>query len=174
MRLSPSLRPGEVASIAAIAVVFAALPFALLSGVARPAGFQARVAAAAAEADHAQRLAAMPGDPAAYPRGALCIDSADVAAQAVRQRIVAAAGAAGLAAPTIHAIPRRLDFEHGMPSVDLQVQASGRYDQMVLMLGRLSASRPQIFVDTLDLQPRVTAVTLKLSGHVFCRTPASS
>jgi len=165
---------GLVAGAVAGAALLALSSFMLLSKIATPADLSARLTAAGAQVDRAQRLAGGGADPAAYGKGALCSQPAEVAAPAIRSGALAIANAAGLSATDVKALPRRLDFEHGTPSVDLQIRADGRYDAIVQMLGRLSAARPQIFVDTLDLESRTSAVSLKLSGHVFCRTPAAS
>jgi len=36
----------------------------------------------------------------------------------------------------------------------------------------LAQSRPQLFVDTIDLTPQLSVVSLKLKGRMFCSTSA--
>lgn len=158
------------ATIAAVGVGVAI--FLLLQTMARPSHFSGRLAEVNRQIDVSQRLAFAPGDAAAYPRGAMCGGDAASAAASLRQRVELAAGRAGLAKPAIQANPRSIDAVSGGPVVDLEVRADGRYDAVVNMLRALAAERPQIFVDTLDLQPHVSAVALKLSGHLYCRRTA--
>lgn len=167
-------QPTLIAIAAGIAAAALAVPLLLLPNVARPAGFERRMAAASAQIDRAQALAATPGEADAYAKGALCGGPLEQAAPELSRRVAAAAAAAGLQAPVVRANLRRLDFQRGLPNVELQVEADGRYDAVTAMLGRLAAAEPEIFVDTMDLQPHVTAVSLKLTGHLYCRAPVSN
>lgn len=169
----PVMPPPTLIAVAiGLGAIALAAPLALLPNVARPAGFDRRTAAVSAQIDRARALTSAPGDAGAYAKGALCAGPIERAGSDLSRRVAAAAAAAGLQAPVVRASLHRLDFQRGIPNIELQVEADGRYDAVVAMLGRLAATEPDIFVDTLDLQPHVTAVSLKLTGHLYCRAPA--
>ena len=168
----PAMPPPTLIAVAiGLGAIALAGPLALLPNVARPAGFDRRMAAVSTQIDRARSLASTPGDAGAYAKGALCAGPIERAGSDLSRRVAAAAAAAGLQAPVVRASLHRLDFQR-VPNIELQVEADGRYDAVVAMLGRLAATEPDIFVDTLDLQPHVTAVSLKLTGHLYCRAPA--
>ena len=137
--------------------------------IARPAGLERRLAVVAQQADDADRLKARSGGPSPYSVGAVCEGGADAGAAALRQRINLTASKTGVVIEDVSANPQTPDdANRGLQPVTVTIKASGQYAAVVGLLQTLAKSTPSVFVDTLDLKSGVGAVSLKLSGRLFC------
>lgn len=157
-----------------LAAVCAIAPFLAFSALAQPHDLKTRLAAIDGQADRAAAILSAPGDPYAYAPGSVCIGPSEPAAQALKGRIEAVAAETKVAVSNLQLSARQADPARGASGVDLELDASGQYDAVVLMLGRLAALRPLIVVDAVDLQPRVSTVSLRLTGQILCATYARS
>jgi hypothetical protein len=160
------------AAAATIAVACGALMFAALSFAARPDHFGERLIALDSQATQAHALAG-PADGGVYAKGAICrVAAADGAAQ-LQQVLARDANLAKttLANVTVSPAPPTGARARLVP-VQVQFEASGQYDGLLLFMNLLAQSRPQLFVDTIDLTPQLSVVSLKLKGRMFCSTSA--
>jgi hypothetical protein len=168
----PQLDPQTVATTATIVAAVALALWLVLGWIARPHAFTARAAAAEARLDEADRLLANATGPLAHPEGSICHDAAQNAAAALKQRLQSAASANGLTAITLSAAPAQ-DAATALAPVRFSAELTGRYDQAVLFLGGLARSRPEVFVDQVDLKSLTTSVNLKVTGRLYCSTTAN-
>jgi hypothetical protein len=60
------------------------------------------------------------------------------------------------------------DLSERLVPVRIRFAAVGTYENTVALMAVLARERPEVFVDSLDLTPRVSNVTLAFSGRVFC------
>lgn len=163
------LGPIWLAGCLSLAVAVAALALTALKLIATPPGYADRVAAAQQKVARAERLAAMPGEAAAYPKGVVC-DGLDAAAFGkTRQAIEDAASAEGLTGAQV-AWGSPLDGGGRIAPLPLSLQIEGPYEKVVAFTDRLGRGAPSVFVDTADLTPSGAGVRLSLSGKVFCWT----
>lgn len=163
---------GLVAVAPALAVAGAVAAFVVLSGLAKPAHYTERTRVLNDELAQAQSLLHAPGDAGAYPVKALCQTSPDQAALDLRQRLQSQSAAGSVAVADITATPQAGDTLEKVTPVTLQFTASGRYEQVIGLLGTLAKSQPQIFADNVDLRPDANNVRLKFTGRVFCSNSA--
>jgi hypothetical protein len=163
------LGPVWIAGGLALALVVAALTLAALKLIATPTSYADRLAAAQQKIAQAERLAAMPGDSAAYPKGAVCEGLDAVAFGKARQAIEEAAGAEGLSGTQVAwGSPR--DAGGKIAPLPLSLQVEGPYDKILAFMDRLGRGAPSVFVDTADLTASGAGARLSLSGKVFCWT----
>jgi hypothetical protein len=156
-----------VASIAALAAYFA------LSALAKPAHYKDRLAAIQTQYSQTQALMRSPGEVGVYSSKALCHVSPDQAALDLRQRLQAQGAATGVTISEVAATPETpQDAEARLVPVRIQFGGSGRYEAVLGLLGGLSKSGPEIFIDTLDLAPDVANAKLKLTGRILCSISA--
>ena len=155
-----------------LAVVLAWLAFSTLAALARPARLGLRlerIEASVSRVDEAKRTF---GDTSVYAAHAVCHEATQAAAESLRRRIEQAAGAAGLASPTIQLNPPdSMDVTGRLTPVLFEVDATGTYDSVMILLRQLAQGGPQVFADTLDLKSQTSSVALKLTGRVLCAPP---
>mgnify|MGYP000591959736 CR=1 FL=1 len=140
-----------------------------LKFVATPDGYDERVAALEQKVTRAERLARMPGDSAAYPKGAVCEGLSDRGFQKVRQGFEDAAVAEGLQGMQI-AWGEPIDAGARIAPLPLSLQVEGPYEKIASFMDRLSRGAPAVFVDTADITAAEAGARLSLSGKVFCWT----
>lgn len=163
---------GLVAVAPALAVAGAVVAFLALSNLAKPIHYTERTRALNDQLGQAQSLLDAPGDAGAYPAKALCQVSPDQAALDLRQRLQSQAAAGSVAVVDIAATPQPGETLEKITPVTLQFTATGRYEQVIGLLGTLSKSEPEIFADSLDLRSDTNNVKLKFAGRVFCSDSA--
>jgi hypothetical protein len=172
--MSRKRRADTQAIVGALTVAFlaAAVFYLGLSLISLPGGFSGRLAEVDQQTADAERILVRSGTGSPYQVGAVCNDYAAATAQ-LRQQLQTQAASAGLTLTNFSAVPGAPDEAlGGLRPQSLIVEASGRYDAVVGLLGALAKSQPQIFVDTLDLKSQTSSVALKLSGRFFCSTLA--
>ncbi|MBW8858557.1 MAG: hypothetical protein JF570_02165 [Caulobacter sp.] len=143
-----------------------------LAAVARPADLQARLAALRDQAETAQTLLRRRGGFADYPPGAVCPGLSDLQLEPVRQRLSTTIAGGGLSVQKISVTPMQDADLEPIRAVQVQLEASGRYETALLALDSLSRLTPLIYVDTVDLKTNVDTVNLQLSGRFYCWTAA--
>ena len=155
-----------------LAVGLAWLAFSTLAALATPPSLGARlerIEASAARVDEARRAF---GDTSGYQRHAVCHEGTQAAAESLRRRIAQAAAAAGLNGPTIQVNPPdSMDVTGRLTPVLFEVDATGTYDSVMILLRQLAQGGPQVFADTLDLKSQTSSVALKFTGRVLCTPP---
>jgi hypothetical protein len=156
-----------------IAVFVALIGYLTLVMISRPSRLTPRLAEASARADEAAGLTAASRGLALFPAGTVCADAPAPASHALEQRLRGAAAAAGVTLGAVTTAPSAGDEAlGGLTQVTFQVDATGRYEAVMAMLGTLGSAGPKLFIDTADLKSETPTVALKLSGREFCSTAA--
>jgi Type II secretion system (T2SS), protein M subtype b len=141
----------------------------LLASLSAPKDFDARTAALQQQADRAQALLKPVRDKGPFGPEALCTAEPGRQAQTLSDRLSAEAAQAQLVVDSLDARPEPApDFSARVTPVRLRFSVTGSYEGAVGLLALLARERPQLFVDSLDLTPKVSNVTLSFSGRVFC------
>lgn len=152
-----------------VALLVALLSAGALKLLATPADYAARLGQVEQKTLRAERLSSLPGDSAAYGRGAVCEGLSDAAFGKVRQGLDEAAAAEGLAGLQV-AWGAPVDAGGRIGSLPLNLRVEGPYEKVATFMDRLSRGAPALFVDTADLTSSGAGVQLSLSGKVFCWT----
>lgn len=169
MKAKLTLRPIDCA-IAALVVAGGALVLGVLLGsLSSPAKFDDRVAAVNASMERSKALLRPPRERGPYGPEALCVNEAGQQAQVLRDLVSTKATQNSLEVLALEVRPE-LGAELGerLVPVRLRFSAVGSYENVVALMAVLARERPQVFVDSLDLTPKVSNVTLVFSGRVFC------
>lgn len=163
------LGPVWIGGCVIAALVVAAATAGALKLLATPDGYDERVAAIEQKVSRAERLARMPGDSAAYPKGAVCEGLSDRGFQKVSQDFEDAAAAEGLRGLQI-AWGEPIDAGARIAPMPLSLQVEGPYEKITSFMDRLSRGSPSVFVDVADITAGGAGARLSLSGKVFCWT----
>lgn len=161
---SLSASPLAIPMAVLVALVSAAATAWSMSAIASPGNFKARLVAIAPAAATG-RKAMTPV--ARYPVGSVCQTSLVRAADTVRTSLASKAANAGLSLTQAFVEAGGAGGAE-IGALDVDLEATGDYAAVVRLFDSMEASRPMIFVDTVDIQPAGGAVTLKLSGQVYC------
>ena len=164
-----SLGPVWTGACLLIAIASAITIAVALKAVATPSDFERRQAALEQTTRQIERLAALPGDGAAYPKGAVCEGFRGDALAKVRQDLEEASASENL---------QNVRISWGAPvesggkiaPLVLRIEADGPYERVVSWADRIGRGAPKIFVDTVDLTKSASGAHLALSGKVFCWT----
>ena len=141
----------------------------LLSALSSPARFDERVAAIDVKVERSKALLRPPRDRGPYGPEALCVRQAGEQAQTLRELVSTQAARNSLEMVSLDVRPEPApDLSERLVPVRIRFSAVGTYENTVALMAMLARERPQVFVDSLDLTPRVSNVTLAFSGRVFC------
>lgn len=170
MKREGSSGPGLAVAAAIVGGAMAIVAATGLSALARPADRAARLAELERKLDRIETLqrGAADGGPT-YPRGAICREGVGRGADLVEQKLRAQLGQAKL---TTIAFEPSTPVGESLLAVDFRFETMGSYEDAVGLLRGLDATRPTLFVDTVDLVSKTSAVSLRLSGHFYCSTSA--
>jgi hypothetical protein len=161
----------DIVTIVTVATLVGTFLFVGLCTLARPTNLGARTAEIQRQIVATEELLRTSGDPDAYPDGSLCRGSPSLAADTIGRRLQDAAKSGNLTLTNLAIRPGSRDEAlAGLTPLNLQFNVNGRYDSVVTFLANLASSRPEIFVDTLDLKSEASAVDLKLTGKALCST----
>lgn len=152
-----------------VALIVATASTMALKLVATPSDYEARLAAVEQKVTRAERLAAAPGDSAAYPKGAVCEGLSGSGFEKVRQGFDQAAAEQGLQSLQL-AWGTPIDAGTRIAPLPFSLRVEGPYEKVVTFMDRLSRGAPTIFVDTADVTASGLGAQLTLSGKVFCWT----
>jgi hypothetical protein len=152
-----------------VAFIAAAIASLGLKALATPADFDERQALLEQRVRQIERLAALPGDSGAYPKGAVCGGFEGEALAKMRRVLEDGSVAENL---------QNVRISWGVPTntggklvpLPLRIEADGPYDRVLSLLDRVGRDTPKIFVDTVDLTKSAAGAHLALSGKVFCWT----
>ena len=152
---------------AGVALAAAVLLGLSLSQIAKPPEMAQRLTALDAQARQAELFlrTTSPTGPAAP--SALCRDRAE-GAHRLQDSIGALANQVSLAPELLDVRAENTDRLDGLQPLRVRLTATGSYESAVALLAALARQTPQVFVDSLDLTPKVSNVTLTLSGRAFC------
>jgi hypothetical protein len=169
MKSRAVINPAEAAAAGLVALVTASTAGAILMMIAQPKA----VAQGAPRAEHdiarIETMLRSPGDPDAYPRGAVCEAWPATVAVTVSQTIQATAKTGGLAVSALTVNPGASSGSgRRLAPVSVQLRATGPYTSVVHFLDALSKTRPMIFLDSVDLKTNITAVELNMNGRFYC------
>jgi hypothetical protein len=161
--------PIWIAACIVVALVVAIASTAALKLLATPSDHAQRLGALEQKTVRAERLAALPGDSAAYPKGAVCEGLGAEAFDRVRQKFDDAAKAEGLQGmQIIWGAP--VEAGARIAPLPLSLRVAGPYDKVATFMDRLGRGAPALFVETADITAAGSGVELSLSGKVFCWT----
>jgi len=150
---------------AAAAVVFAVL----LTSLSAPKDFDDRIATLTDQTTRAEAMLRPVRDRGRYGPEALCTRDATEQARILRDLVSAQTTQGALVLDSLETrIEPAPDLSTRVTPVRLRLSVTGSYEGAVGLLALLARERPQLFVDSLDLTPKVSNVTLSLSGRVFC------
>lgn len=164
-----SLGPVWTGACMLAAIVTAAVAGLTLTTLATPSDFKERQAALEQTTRQIERLAVLPGDGAAYPKGAVCDGFRGDSLAKMRQELEEASTAEGL---------QNLRVSWGAPvesggkiaPLALRIEADGSYERVLSWMDRVGRGAPKVFVETVDLTKNASGAHLALSGKVFCWT----
>lgn len=169
MKVRQELRPIDYAICILIAAGGALILGVLLGAISSPANFDARVTAINASMERSKALLRPPRERGPYGPEALCVRDAGQQAQTLRDLVSAQAAQNSLELLALEVRPEPAsDLSERLVPVRVRFSAVGSYENTVALMAVLARERPQVFVDSLDLTPRVSNVTLAFSGRVFC------
>jgi hypothetical protein len=156
--------------IGVVVVAGAALVLGVvLSALSSPARFDERVAAIDVKVERSKALLRPPRDRGPYGPEALCVRQAGEQAQTLRELVSTQAARNSLEMVSLDVRPEPApDLSERLVPVRIRFAAVGTYENTVALMAVLARERPEVFVDSLDLTPRVSNVTLAFSGRVFC------
>lgn len=157
----------------ALAVGVAGASWSVLSIISRPAGLQARLAGLEQRVNQARVLASRPPTGGEYAAHAICAAPDDRELASLRRSLETAATPLGLQLASLDILPSAPPAGSRLTPVQVSLEADGGYDAALSLVGRLARVQPQLFVDNLHLISRTSSVTLKLTGKVYCWTPAA-
>jgi hypothetical protein len=160
--------PAEIA-VAVLLAAGLALGGALgLRAIAKPPHFDGRLASISADAVQAKDLLAR-RDERQPQFDAVCPRPTVAAAEKLRGDLAALAAGSHLEAAQIEVRPEFDAVAAGrLQPLDVRFQASGPYEAAVTALGAVAALRPALFLETVDLQAKVSVVALSFKGRVYC------
>lgn len=164
-----SLGPVWMGACLLLAIIVATAAGLALRALATPSDFEKRLTALEQKTRQIERLAALPGDGAAYPKGAVCDGFNGQALVKVRQDLEEASAAENL---------RNVQISWGEPvqsggkitPLALRIEVDGPYERVLAWMDRIGRGAPRVFVDTVDLTKSASGAHLALSGKVFCWT----
>jgi hypothetical protein len=161
------LRFAPVIAAAAVALSAAVVSVVALPTLAEPEDFDARLAAAESNAERAAAVLRQKDLAPAFPEGALCAGSLAAGAEALKGQLSALAQAARLQNVSIEVAPAA-SRGGALAPLAMRLEASGPYDGALAAIQQLSALRPLVFVDAVDLGSKTSFVTLSISGRAYC------
>jgi hypothetical protein len=155
-----------------LAVASACFSAFALSRLSHPADYKESTASIAAKLDRADKLLKAPGDAFAYPVATLCSDQ--VAATDALKKGVETGAAASSVALTSLLVNASSSVSPGaeLSPIEVRFEATGQYEALLQLLNSLSKTQPEVFVESLDLKPQTSTVSMKFSGRAFCWTSA--
>lgn len=164
-----SLGPVWTGACLLVAIASAAVMGWGLKALATPSDFEQRQAALEQKTRQIERLAALPGDGAAYPKGAVCEGFRGEALTRMRQTLEEASTSQNL---------QNVRISWGAPAesggeiapLALRIEADGSYERVLSWMDQIGRGAPTIFVETVDLTKGAAGAHLTLSGKVFCWT----
>lgn len=168
MKTGRTIAPQDVLAAAGTATLASIVSWILLCVLATPHDFSERTAALSNRAAAARKLIA--ATPADGSIDAVCQRTVGAEVDAQKRALAALATQSGfqLAGVEVAAEGANSGGRSALAAVRLEFAGSGSYEAAMQMLDALSRSRPQVFVDTLDLTSKTSSVDLKFSGRVFC------
>lgn len=164
-----SLSPVWMGGGLVVALIVAVASTAALKLLATPSDYEARLASVEQKVLRAERLAAAPGDSAAYPKGAVCEGLSGAGFEKVRQGFEQAATDQGLQTMQL-AWGAPVEAGIRIAPLPFTLRVEGPYEKVVTFMDRLSRGAPTVFIDTADVTASGLGAQLTLSGKVFCWT----
>lgn len=171
MKAFGQFRPPEIVVAMAVAISCTIGVVMGLHGMAKPIGFDQRMAGVEQDLDQVSQILGRRGATTAFPADAICVATTSSSeAEKLRLRIMQAATLSGLDQTTVTVSPQDAGSARLIP-LRVRIDASGSYPAAINTINRLSLVRPTLFLDTVDLNSKTSIVNLTISGRVFCSAP---
>lgn len=164
---------GQIVTASGLAMVVAAAVAAGLSMVAKPSDYRERLAAVERSTDEAAGLLRQRRAGQAFGKGAVCVGDPEAAAERLRAELTGAAASARLEHPSV-AVTAKPASGQAIAPLLIRVEAAGGYDAALTAIDRLSAVRPVMFIDSIDIVSKTSFVTLAITGRAYCSAARSS
>jgi hypothetical protein len=163
---TPAFETSTAVAMAAVGLVCAVLTGVLVTVMSKPSGFEDRLAVLQTRTELAERMTQRNMAGVAEPLGA-CANGPSGQLQALKDQITAESTRLSLQPSAVET--RIADLtERGVTPIGVKFEVSGSYQSALSLLSALSARRPMMFVDSVDLVSRTSNVTLSVQGRVFC------
>jgi hypothetical protein len=164
-----TIDPTEVAAAGGLFMLMAVWVFALFMVTARPRSISDAIAHADRDLDRIDATIRSPGDPGAYPPGALCAVAPSLAAATFRQQVDEAAASKGATLSGLAVDPGPPGMgPPGLRTVSVRFAATGTYDKILGLLDAVSRVRPELFLDAVELKSNISSVALTVNGRFYC------
>lgn len=157
--------PTDLIAGAAVGGAVAVLIALVLAATGKPADFNTRLAALEADTAEASRLMGRSGVAAA---GAICGAADDAEAGRLQANLVRMVQANGLREPTVEVRPVEGAAKAKLGTLAVKLEATGSYEAALRALEQMGGMRPTIFIDTVDIASKTSAVSIALEGRAFC------
>jgi hypothetical protein len=161
---------GALFGAVGLATVCALIVGVGLSHFSAPDDFEERSSNIEQKIDQAATLLKQQRNIAARDAGSICHTDADEAVQVLRERVSTALSQNRLEAQQLNVAARPRRSGSKLAPIELRFIASGAYSDVLQTLNTLAQQQPEIFVDTADMTPKTSTVTIEFSGAVFCAT----
>lgn len=143
-----------------------------LSILSKPTDFDTRMEVVEARTREAELLAkTATSSDRQFAAGAVCPELSDQQLELFKQSLSDMAAQTGVAITGVTLLPAEpTGGREPLTPVTFSVDASGAYQAVLQFLDLTAKSRPNIFVDGLDLGSQNFVVTLSMTGKVYCWT----
>lgn len=169
MTRKSTLKPLDLAFAVGAGAAAAVLMGTVLAILSTPKDYAPRIAALEQTVTRGATLVRPVRDRGPFDASVLCTRAAAEQAQVLRDLVMSTTTTAGLSLESLETrLEPALDLSERVMPVRLRLVLTGPYEGAVGFLALLSREQPQLFVDSLDLTPKVSNVSLSLSGRVFC------
>lgn len=140
-----------------------------MASLAQPRDYKTRLAALEQSISEIEKGA--PGQRiAGFNEKTLCRGALIPAAAAVRSDLVRRAASAGLSLKALESSPGTGIGQ--LSAIDVTFTAEGPYEGAVKLIGALETSRPEVFVDSVEIAPQSGQTRLTVKGRAFCWSSA--
>jgi hypothetical protein len=160
---------GDTMLALAVAASGAALMGLILVTASAAPNMKARLEALDVRTERIQALSRQAPADAMGPPDSLCHQDPAEAAKREHDAVAVLGAQANVTLDAVDARPDLSgDTQAGLTPIRLRVSATGSYESIMALLAALSRQRPLVYVDSLDLTPKVSNVTAVISGRSFC------
>jgi len=165
-RTPPSL--GDTMVGVGVALAGALVVGLALSSFGKAPDFNTRVTTLEADTVRAQGLLAGSGKDAPAPPDALCRQPSAEAARRLHDSLAASAARVGVPTDLLDVRPEGRGDPNAPEPLRIRINGTGSYEGVIGLVAEMARARPQVFVDSLDLTPKTSNVSLSFSGRAFC------
>lgn len=161
-------RPMDVGVAVAIMLACALASGWALVAFTKPGDFDERVAAVEQTVADAKAIVARKAGLEDFPPDAVCTVGPAAASQALKSSLASLGPAVQLERMTVQVTEGEGARSGGLEPYTVRLEGEGSYEAALRAVDGLSALRPIIFIDTVDITSKISFVKLSVSGRVYC------